>query len=54
MFFTNRFTKILIGSVINLFVISNISCGNVADIRITYEINKFIKNIFHVTINYKS
>jgi len=41
--YTNRFTKILIGSVINLFVISNISCGKVADIKITYEINRIIK-----------
>jgi hypothetical protein len=32
---TYRFTKILMGSVINLLVISSISCGRVAEIRTT-------------------
>ena len=34
---SSRFTRILTGSVMNLFVISSISCGRVAEIKTTYR-----------------
>jgi hypothetical protein len=44
---SSRFTRILTGSVMNLFVISNISCGRVADTNTTCIPHQITSDYLH-------